>query len=119
MQADRASKRSSSMRSSGNSTRKGGRARTILERPAPPLGWDTNDEHEIELRRWRGRTEMTAVEPMEPAHRVFGTFRTRSESGTIYEVEIRSLDDLENACGCIDHQVNGLGTCKHVEGGVA
>jgi hypothetical protein len=107
------------MRSPRKSTRKGGRARTILERPAAPLGWNTSDEHEIELRRWRGRTEITTVEAMEPGHPIFGTFRTRSESGTVYEVEIRSLDGLENACGCIDHQVNGLGTCKHIEGVLA
>ncbi len=56
---------------------------------------------------------------MEPDQPIFGTFRTRSESGTVYEVEIRALDGLENACGCIDHQVNGLGTCKHIEGVLA
>jgi hypothetical protein len=119
MQADRTSKPSSSTRFPGKRAPKGRQARTVLERPAAPLGWDTSDEHEIELRRWRGRTEITAVEPVEPAHPVFGTFRARSESGTIYEVEIRSLDGLENACGCIDHQVNGLGTCKHIEGVLA
>ncbi len=52
-------------------------------------------------------------------HPIFGTFRTWSGSGTVYEVEIRSLDGLENACGCIDHRVNGLGTCKHIEGVLA
>ncbi len=56
------------------------------------------------------------VEALEPAHPMFGSFRTRSESGTAYDVEIRSLDGFDNACGCIDHQVNGLGTCKHIEG---
>jgi superfamily II DNA or RNA helicase len=119
MQADRATKPSPSTRSPGKSPRKGGRARTVLERPAAPLGWDTSDEHEIELRRWRGRTEITTVEAMEMEHPIFGTFRTWSGSGTAYEVEIRVLDGLENACGCIDHQVNGLGTCKHIEGVLA
>ncbi|MBI5941779.1 MAG: DEAD/DEAH box helicase [Caulobacterales bacterium] len=119
MQADRVIKPSPSTRSPGKSSRKGGRARTVLERPAAPLGWDTSDEHEIELRRWRGRTEITTVEAMEMEHPFFGTFRTRSESGTVYEVEIRSLDGLENGCGCIDHRVNGLGTCKHIEGVLA
>lgn len=119
MQADQATKSSPSTRSPGKSPRKGGRARTVLEQPTAPLGWDTSDEHEIELRRWRGRTEITTVEAMEPGHPMFGTFRTWSESGTVYEVEIRALGGLENACGCIDHQVNGLGTCKHVEGVLA
>ena len=106
-------------RSPGKGTRKGRRARTVLERPAAPLGWDTSDAHEIELRRWRGRTEITAVEPLEPGHPIFGTFRTRSENRTVYEVEIRTLDGFTNACGCIDHRVNGLGTCKHIEGVLA
>ncbi|HEY2660520.1 MAG TPA: hypothetical protein VGI79_12425, partial [Caulobacteraceae bacterium] len=53
---------------------------------------------------------------MEPAHPIFGCFRARSENGTAYEVEIRSLDGFTNTCGCIDHRVNGLGTCKHIEG---
>lgn len=73
----------------------------------------------MELRRWRGRTEITAVEALEPDHPVFGAFRTRSESGTAYEVEIRALGGFDNSCGCIDHQVNGLGTCKHIEGVLA
>jgi hypothetical protein len=34
-------------------------------------------------------------------------------------VEIRSLDGFANSCGCIDHRVNGLGTCKHIEGALA
>ena len=34
-------------------------------------------------------------------------------------MEIRSLDGLTNSCGCIDHRVNGLGTCKHIEGVLA
>ena len=98
---------------------KGAQARTLLNRPSAPQGWDTSDEHEVELRRWRGRTEITAVEAMEPGHPVFGVFRARSESGTTYEVEIRGLDGFDNSCSCIDHQVNGLGTCKHIEGVLA
>jgi hypothetical protein len=46
-----------------------------------------------------------------------GTFRVRSETGSSrYDVEIRSLDQHVNSCGCIDHRVSGLGTCKHIEG---
>ena len=43
------------------------------------------------LRRWRGRTEISVIEPLEPYHPVFGTFRVHSESGSSYDVEIRSL----------------------------
>jgi hypothetical protein len=92
------------------------RAGTVLSRPPAPQGWDTTDEDEIELRRWRGRTEISAVEPLEPNHLLLGTFRVRSERGGAYEVEIRSLLEPINSCGCIDHRVNGLGTCKHIEG---
>jgi SNF2-related domain/Helicase conserved C-terminal domain len=88
----------------------------VLDRPAPPPGWDTNDNHEIALRRWRGRTEILSVKAAEPDHPYFGTFRAQSVSGGSYEVEIRSLTELTNSCGCIDYRVNGLGTCKHIEG---
>jgi hypothetical protein len=98
-------------------TRKG--ARAVLKRPAAPQGWDTSDEHEIELRRWRGRTEITTVEALECGQPIFGAFRARSDSGSTYEVEIRSLNSHDNSCGCIDHQVSGLGTCKHIEGVLA
>lgn len=95
-----------------------GRARAVLDRPAPQ-GWRTTDEEEIALRRWRGRTEIGAVEALEQEQPFFGTFRVRSDSGSCYEVEIRSLGAFANSCGCIDHRVNGLGTCKHIEGALA
>lgn len=107
------------MPAQGKPPRKGKRLRAVADRPVAPLGWDTSDQHEVELRRWRGRTEITAVEQIESAHPIFGAFRTRSESGTVYEVEVRALDTFANTCGCIDHRVNGLGTCKHIEGVLA
>ena len=79
-------------------------------------GWHTTDGQEIERRRWRGRTEVVAVEALEPDREFFGSFRVRAASGNDYTVEIRSLDGLENSCDCLDHRVNGLGTCKHIEG---
>lgn len=94
-------------------------ARTVLDRPAPARGWLTTDEGEIAIRRWRGRTEITEIEALESEHPVFGTFRTRSGTGGCYEVELRSLTEESNSCGCIDHRVNGLGTCKHIEGVIA
>ena len=91
------------------------KAKAVLERP-PATGWRTSDEDEIQLRRWRGRTEILAVTALESDQPCFGTFRTQSSGGRSYAVEIRSLDAFVNSCGCIDHQVNGLGTCKHIEG---
>ncbi|HWF94555.1 MAG TPA: DEAD/DEAH box helicase, partial [Xanthobacteraceae bacterium] len=87
--------------------------------PPAAEGWRTTDAQEIALRRWRGSTEIIAIEALEGEHPIFGTFRTRSESGGSYEVEIRSLEAFSNSCGCIDHRVNGLGTCKHIEGVLA
>src|SRR5215470_11077840 len=92
------------------------KAKAVLDRPALPPGWHTSDEHEINLRRWRGRTEILSVKALEPDHPYFGAFRAQSASGGSYDVEIRSLNTLANSCGCIDYRVNGLGTCKHIEG---
>ncbi len=91
----------------------------MLDRPALPPGWHSSDDHEITLRRWRGRTEILSVKALEADHPYFGTFRAQSASGGSYEVEIRSLNELINSCGCIDYRVNGLGTCKHIEGTIA
>lgn len=110
-----ASAQVSQKRAAGGKTR----ARAVIDRPPAIDGWSTTDEVEIELRRWRGRTEISEVEPLEPDHPWLGTFRVRLERGGAYEVEIRSLDDTINSCGCIDHRVNGLGTCKHIEGVIA
>ena len=90
----------------------------VLERK-PVSGWATSDEDEIDLRRWRGSTEVADVVALDPDRGFFGDFKVRSTSGGGYEVEIRSLDGLTNSCGCVDHRVNGLGTCKHIEGTLA
>src|ERR1700724_153333 len=94
------------------------KARAVLDRPVVQ-GWRTTDEDEIALRRWRGRTEIVAIEALESEHPIFGTFRIRSGTGGSYEVEIRNLDGFTNSCGCIDYRVSGLGTCKHIEGVLA
>jgi hypothetical protein len=85
--------------------------------PRPPRspGWLTTDEEEVERRRQRAIGEPLVIAELEPEHPVFGTFRVGSGAGSTYEVEIRSLAERSNSCGCPDHQVNSLGTCKHVE----
>jgi superfamily II DNA or RNA helicase len=100
------------------SAKKGGRARAVLDRPQT-LGWSTSDAHEIALRQWRGRTEITQLEALEPEYPVFGCFRVAAGGTASYEVEIRNLEEHGNSCGCIDHRVNRLGTCKHIEGVLA
>jgi len=94
------------------------KARKALEKPQT-TGWKTSDEDELSVRRWRGRTELAAIEALEPAYGIFGAFRARSHTGGVYEVEIRDLVGRDNSCGCIDHRVNGLGACKHIEGALA
>jgi len=93
-----------------------GKAKKVQERSSGFQGWNTSDEDELERRRWRGLSDIAGVENLEPEQPYFGTFRVRSTSGGSYEVEIRSLVRRENSCGCPDWRVNGLGTCKHIEG---
>jgi superfamily II DNA or RNA helicase len=100
----------------GCRVRRKGRARAIPDRPPAPQGWRTSDAEEIDLRRWRGRTEIASVEGLEAGQPIYGTLRVRSDTGGPYEVEIRSIDAPTNSCGCVDHRVSRLGTCKHIEG---
>ena len=95
-----------------------GRRRPVDRAPAL-IGWLSSDAEEIERRKWRGRTEIGRIEALEPDSPYFGSFRVPSTGGGGYEVEIRSLDQPLNSCGCADHRVNGLGTCKHIEGVLA
>src|SRR5580704_12850124 len=113
--AERAAKPASAV------TRKKGRrkAEAVLDKPTLQPGWLTSDDDEITLRRWRGRTEILSVKTTEPDQPYFGTFRAESASGGSYNVEICNLDGFANSCDCIDYRVNGLGTCKHIEGTLA
>jgi hypothetical protein len=95
------------------------KAKAVLDQPASLPGWQSSDDHEITLRRWRGRTEILSVKALEPDHPYFGMFCAQSASGGTYEVEIRDLNERTNSCACIDYRVNGLGTCKHIEGTIA
>ena len=117
MAKNAAAKRAPSLDNAAKRARKS-KAVAVLERK-PVSGWATSDDDEIGLRRWRGCTEIRDVVALEPDRSFFGDFRVRSASGGCYEVEIRALDKLANSCGCIDHRVNSLGTCKHIEGVLA
>ncbi|MBY6240292.1 DEAD/DEAH box helicase [Methylosinus sp. Sm6] len=94
------------------------KAKAVLERVAA-AGWRTSDEDEIAMRRWRGQTEIGEVVALTSEHGFFGDFRVGSAGGRGYDVEIRSLSEQVNSCGCVDAAVNGLGTCKHIEGTLA
>ncbi|MGH7077083.1 MAG: DEAD/DEAH box helicase [Acetobacteraceae bacterium] len=96
--------------------RPGAKAQKVQQRSPGFQGWNTTDAEEIERRRWRGLTDVTAADALEPEYPYFGTFLARSGGAGRYQVEIRSLTAHENSCSCPDWRVNGLGTCKHIEG---
>ena len=86
-------------------------------RTAPTFqGWHSTDEEEIRRRQWRGRTEIAEVRPVDEQAGPFCDYTVTSSSGSCYTVEIRSIRERINSCGCPDHRTNRLGTCKHIEG---
>src|SRR5258706_1732619 len=85
-----------------------------IEVPSPH-NWRTNDEDEINRRRARAQTEDFRIANHNPRHPIFSNFRVQSGSGLTYSVEIRDVRQRQFACDCVDFQINGLGTCKHVE----
>jgi len=97
--------------------RRKAKAKAVLDKK-PVQGWNTSDEDELAIRRWRGVTEVLEAVSLDP-HGFFGDFRVRSSSGGAYDVEIRDLAEPANSCGCLDHRTNRLGTCKHIEGALA
>ncbi|MDD4016378.1 MAG: DEAD/DEAH box helicase [Kiritimatiellae bacterium] len=84
----------------------------------PPVSnWRTTDQDEINRRRARAAKEAMQFRNLTPEFPVFSNFSvTSSASGQTYQVELRSLKPLACSCTCVDFRVNGLGTCKHVEG---
>ena len=52
-----------------------------VERAPALIGWLSSDAEEIERRRWRGRTEVGRIEPLEPDAPYFGSFRVPSTGG--------------------------------------
>ncbi len=106
--------------------RRGGRKakkRTAMRTPAradeiklPALGdWRTTDEDEINRRRLRAIEEKPQIRNLTPQHPIFSNFEVRSRSGMTYYVEIRDIERRHFHSTTIDFQINGLGTCKHVE----
>ncbi len=91
------------------------KARRVLDRKPHFQGWRTTDAEEIERRRQRAAGEPIEIEAIDPEQPVFGAYRAGAAGGGRYLVEIRSLSERDNSCDCPDFQVNGLGTCKHVE----
>jgi ribosomal protein L19E len=80
-----------------------------------PSGWNTTDEEEIGRRRLRAESDPMQVVNLDPEIPYFSAYIVQSSSGQPYTVEIRSLTKRINSCSCADYDVNGLGTCKHIE----
>ncbi|MGH9623083.1 MAG: DEAD/DEAH box helicase, partial [Bryobacteraceae bacterium] len=78
-------------------------------------GWRTTDAEEIERRRQRAESEDLQVGTDTTGDAFFGAWRVGSRGGRSYRVEFRSLEQPINSCECPDYEVNGLGTCKHIE----
>jgi len=99
-------------------SKKAGKAKSVIAQKPKSLGWNTSDQDEIALRRWRGETEPMRVQSLESEHPVFGAFSvqsSQSSSAQSYHVEIRCFSTHLNSCDCPDYQYNGLGVCKHIE----
>jgi hypothetical protein len=81
-----------------------------------PVGWRTTDADEIARRVERAAAEPMRIRSLDPEEPFYADFAVGSEtSGSTYRVEIRALEQRQNTCSCPDYQVNGLGTCKHIE----
>lgn len=75
----------------------------------------TTDEDELLFRKQRGLKESMDVVPLVLYPYPFDNYLIRSGTGLDYTVEIRSFSEQYNTCSCADFQINGLGTCKHIE----
>ena len=91
--------------------------RSRKKEPSRPrsIGWNTTDEDEIQRRITRAREEAFDITSADGSKDPFSEWLVTGQSGMTYRVEIRSLAEAVNSCDCKDFQVNGLGTCKHIE----
>ena len=81
-----------------------------------PTGWLTTDVDEINRRRLRGVSESFSINKTDGnLKEPFGSYSVISESKSCYAVELRDYKNYFNSCSCLDHRINRLGTCKHVE----
>ncbi|MCC7374587.1 MAG: DEAD/DEAH box helicase [Verrucomicrobiales bacterium] len=82
----------------------------------PTHDWRTSDEDEVERRRLRAREEKFRFENLDRRHPICSNVRVYSPSAQEYVVEVRDPRTRVAICSCIDFRINGLGTCKHIEG---
>ncbi|HYW76309.1 MAG TPA: DEAD/DEAH box helicase [Gammaproteobacteria bacterium] len=96
-------------------TKKQAAGNSRSRRPAIGQGWRTTDADEIERRRQRADSEELQVSADTPDGALFGAYSVQSRGDRNYRVEFRSTEQPINSCDCPDYEVNGLGTCKHIE----
>lgn len=79
-------------------------------------GWLTTDADEIQRRYQRALTEdMTVSRVIMSNGKSQNDYRVISANKHAYLVELRSKTERINSCDCPDYQMNGLGSCKHIE----
>lgn len=89
------------------------RAKPKAPPPLPPI---LTDEQSIEARRRNALDEKAPVTPLRLLDGFHGEYEVDSTQwSTPYVVEMRDLNGFGNSCGCMDFQMNRLGTCKHIE----
>lgn len=92
------------------------RKKPSSEESLPPAqDWRSTDAQEILKRQLRAKEEQMTIRNLEAGHPVFSNFSVKSDSGMLYQVEIREVKERLFSCTCADFRKNGLGTCKHVE----
>jgi hypothetical protein len=77
--------------------------------------WRTTDVDELNKRKFRATQEHFEILNPNREQPIFSNFQVKSPSGLKYSVEVRDISGRQFGCDCVDFQINGLGTCKHVE----
>lgn len=81
-----------------------------------PTGWLTADADEVNRRRLRGVSESFTIKKIDGnIKELFGAYSVISDSRSCYAIELRDYKNQINSCSCLDHRINRLGTCKHIE----
>ena len=94
------------------------KARRVENKKPQFTGWLSNDSEEILRRRLRAEEERFRIETISAGAALspyFATFAVHTANESSYVVEIIALNQHRNNCNCPDRQINGLGTCKHIE----
>ncbi len=82
-------------------------------------GWLTTDTDEIQRRYQRALTEdfkISRIDKTTENNQLrLNDYYVVSGNQHTYVVELRSKTERINSCDCPDYQMNGLGTCKHIE----